>query len=272
LLQTEVVIEDPKEEPEVSLPRESRGCVEFEGVWFAYKGEDWVLRDLSFKVEPGERVALVGATGAGKTTVINLLSRFYEVNRGRIRVDGIDVRDMPQRELRRRVATVLQDVFLFSGSVFDNISLGRSELEPADIERAARAVEAHTFIEALPQGYGTRVLERGNNLSVGQRQLLSFARAVAHGAEILILDEATSSIDSETERMIQRGIHALMQGKTAIAIAHRLSTIRDVDRIHVLHRGELVESGHHEELIALGGAYNRLYSLQAEGGLATGEA
>ncbi len=271
LLQTDILIEDPKDRPEASSIPQSRGCVEFEGVWFAYKGEDWVLRDLSFKVEPGERVALVGATGAGKTTVINLLSRFYEVNRGRIRVDGIDVRDMPQRELRRRVATVLQDVFLFSGSVSDNISLGRSELEPTDIEAAARAVEAHGFIERLPQGYATEVLERGSNLSAGQRQLLSFARALAHGGQILILDEATSSIDTETERMIQRGIHALMRGKTAIAIAHRLSTIRDVDRIHVLHRGELVESGRHEELIALGGVYKRLYSLQVEGGPATGD-
>jgi ABC-type multidrug transport system fused ATPase/permease subunit len=271
LLQTDILIEDPKDRPETSSTPQSRGRVEFEGVWFAYKGEDWVLRDLSFKVEPGERVALVGATGAGKTTVINLLSRFYEVNRGRIRVDGIDVRDMPQRELRRRVATVLQDVFLFSGSVSDNISLGRSELEPTDIEAAARAVEAHGFIERLPQGYATEVLERGSNLSAGQRQLLSFARALAHGGQILILDEATSSIDTETERMIQRGIHALMRGKTAIAIAHRLSTIRDVDRIHVLHRGELVESGRHEELIALGGVYNHLYSLQVEGGPATGD-
>ena len=196
--------------------------------------------------------------------MINLLSRFYEVTRGRVLVDGVDVRNIPQGELRARVATVLQDVFLFSGSVSDNILLGREDLGSAEVERAARAVRAHEFIERLPQGYETELRERGSNLSAGQRQLLSFARALAHDAEILVLDEATSSIDSETEAMIQQGIHALMQGRTAIAIAHRLSTIRDVDRIYVLHHGELVESGSHEELLALGGSYRRLYSLQAE--------
>lgn len=264
LLQTDIPIQDPAPRSDLPALRASRGSVEFDGVWFAYKGEDWVLKDLTFKVEPGERVAFVGATGAGKTTVINLLSRFYEVSRGRILIDGVDVREMPQRELRRRVATVLQDVFLFSGSVADNISLGRSDLGPAEIERAARAVEAHGFIERLPRGYATMVRERGTNFSAGQRQLLSFARALAHGAEILILDEATSSIDSETEAMIQQGIHALMSDRTAIAIAHRLSTIRDVDRIYVLGQGSLLEAGTHEELLALGGTYRRLYSLQAE--------
>ena len=264
LLQTDIPIQDPAPRSDLPPLRASRGSVEFDGVWFAYKGEDWVLKDLTFKVEPGERVAFVGATGAGKTTVINLLSRFYEVNRGRILIDGVDVREMPQRELRRRVATVLQDVFLFSGSVADNISLGRSDLGPAEIERAARAVEAHAFIDRLPRGYATIVRERGTNFSAGQRQLLSFARALAHGAEILILDEATSSIDSETEAMIQQGIHALMSDRTAIAIAHRLSTIRDVDRIYVLGQGSLLEAGTHEELLALGGTYRRLYSLQAE--------
>ena len=264
LLHTDIAIEDPDWGAELPAPAPRLGSVEFEGVWFAYQGEDWVLRDLSFKVEPGERVAFVGATGAGKTTVINLLSRFYEVTRGRVLVDGVDVRNIPQGELRARVATVLQDVFLFSGSVSDNILLGREDLGSAEVERAARAVRAHEFIERLPQGYETELRERGSNLSAGQRQLLSFARALAHDAEILVLDEATSSIDSETEAMIQQGIHALMQGRTAIAIAHRLSTIRDVDRIYVLHHGELVESGSHEELIALGGSYRRLYSLQAE--------
>ena len=264
LLQTEVTIEDPDQGVDLPVPAPRLGSVEFEGVWFAYQGEDWVVRDLSFKVEPGERVAFVGATGAGKTTVINLLSRFYEVTRGRVLVNGVDVRLIPQGELRARVATVLQDVFLFSGSVSDNVSLGREDVGSAEVERAARAVKAHEFIERLPQGYGTELRERGSNLSAGQRQLLSFARALAHGAEILVLDEATSSIDSETEAMIQRGIHALMEGRTAIAIAHRLSTIRDVDRIYVLHKGELVESGTHEDLIALGGSYQRLYSLQAE--------
>jgi len=241
-----------------------RGCVEFEDVWFAYRDEEWILRGLSFRVEPGQRVAFVGATGAGKTTVIKLLSRFYEVTRGRILIDGVDIRDLPQRELRRRVATVLQDVFLFSGSVAENIALGRSDLDAQAIERSARAVEAHGFIERLPEGYSTLVRERGSNFSAGQRQLLSFARALAHGADILVLDEATSSIDTETEALIQRGIHSLMQGKTAIAIAHRLSTIRDVERIYVLHRGRLVESGTHAELVARDGVYSRLYRLQTE--------
>jgi ATP-binding cassette subfamily B protein len=250
------------------------GSVEFDGVWFAYTATDdetdaehpdWVLRDLSFRVEPGEKVAFVGATGAGKTTVINLLSRFYEVSRGRILVDGVDIRQIPQTELRARVATVLQDVFLFSGNVADNITLGRSDLSRDDVVRASRAVDADRFISRLPEQYETLVRERGTNFSAGQRQLLSFARALAHGADILVLDEATSSIDSETEALIQHGIHVLMEGKTAIAIAHRLSTIRDVDRIYVLHRGRLVESGDHDELLAQGGAYHRLYQLQSEG-------
>ena len=238
------------------------GTVRFENVWFAYQGEDWVLRDLSFEVGAGERVAFVGATGAGKTTIISLLSRFYEVQRGRILVGGVDIREMSQNDLRRRVATVLQDVFLFNGSVADNISLGRPDLDQEQIEQAARVVEAHPFVARLPEGYKTEVRERGTNFSAGQRQLLSFARAVAHGGEILVLDEATSSIDRETEALIQRGIHTLMEGKTALAIAHRLSTVQDVDRIYVLDQGTLVESGSHDHLIALGGRYSALFYLQ----------
>ncbi|MFP6640207.1 MAG: ABC transporter ATP-binding protein, partial [Myxococcota bacterium] len=263
LLETPVKIQDS----EVARPGQVvpglEGSVRFENVWFAYQGEDWVLRDLSFEVGSGERVAFVGATGAGKTTIINLLSRFYEVNRGRILVGGVDIRDIPQMDLRRRVANVLQDVFLFNGSVADNIALGRTDLEQPEIEHAARVVEAHSFIELLPNGYAEEIRERGTNLSAGQRQLLSFARAVAHGGEILVLDEATSSIDRETETLIQRGIHTLMQGKTALAIAHRLSTIRDVERIYVLDRGELVESGSHQDLISRGGLYHRLFLLQS---------
>ena len=239
-----------------------RGAVAFEDVWFAYNDEDWVLEDVSFHVEPGEKVAFVGATGAGKTTLIKLLTRLYEPQRGRVLLDRQDLREIPQAEARQRVATVLQDVFLFSGSIAENIRLGRDGVGAADLERAARTVEAHTFIEALPAGYQTALRERGADLSAGQRQLLSFARAVAHGSDVLVLDEATSSIDTETEALIQRGIHNLMEGKTAIVIAHRLSTIQDVDRIYVLHKGRIVEDGSHDDLMLLEGFYYRLYRLQ----------
>ena len=264
LLETPVQIKDVEgaEWPEPVPGLE--GTVRFENVWFAYQGEDWVLKDLSFEVGAGERVAFVGATGAGKTTIINLLSRLYEVQRGRILVGGVDIRSIPQADLRRRVATVLQDVFLFNGSVADNISLGRTDLDRRQIEQAARVVEAHDFIARLPEGYETEVRERGTNFSAGQRQLLSFARAVAHGGEVLILDEATSSIDRETEAAIQRGIHTLMEGRTALAIAHRLSTVQDVDRIYVLDQGTLLESGSHAQLMSLGGRYANLFDLQRD--------
>ena len=273
LLDTELGIEDPAE-PLLPADAGTRGSIAFENVWFSYQGEPgnggnpdagddaWVLRDVSFRVAPGDRVAFVGATGAGKTTIIKLLTRLYEVTRGRILVDGVDIREMEQAELRRRVATVLQDVFLFSGTVADNIALGRPDVSRETVEEASRAVEIDRFIRALPDGYETLVRERGTNFSTGQRQLLSFARALVHGADILVLDEATSSIDTETEALVQRGIHLLLEGRTAIAIAHRLSTIRDMDRIYVLHRGRLVESGRHEELLEADGIYRRLYQLQ----------
>ncbi|MBW2395136.1 MAG: ABC transporter ATP-binding protein [Deltaproteobacteria bacterium] len=273
LLDTEPAIRDPEPGWERHVAGSSapaaRGEIEFDHVWFSYSGADgegaWVLRDVSFKVAPGEKVAFVGATGAGKTTVINLLTRLYEVSRGRILLDGVDLREIPQAELRRRVGMVLQDVFLFSGSVADNLALGREDLDRNAIRTAATAVEADRFIMALPDGYETEVRERGTNFSTGQRQLLSFARALAHGADVLVLDEATSSIDTETEAMVQRGIHVLMEGKTSLVIAHRLSTIEDVDRIYVLDRGELAESGSHAELLEIDGLYANLRRLQVAG-------
>jgi ATP-binding cassette subfamily B protein len=266
LLDTEPAVRDAEPAPGAAplTARTQPGEVVFDHVWFAYQGDDWVLRDLSLRVAPGERVALVGATGAGKTSVIKLLTRLYEPNRGRVLLDGVDLREIPQRELRRRIATVLQDVFLFSGTVASNIALGRPDLDRAAVERAARVVEADRFIERLPRGFDTELRERGSDLSAGQRQLLSFARAVAHGGDLLVLDEATSSVDAETELLVQRGLHALLEQRTAIVIAHRLSTIQDVDTIHVLHRGRLVESGSHAELLGRRGAYWRLYRLQFE--------
>ena len=263
-------------DPERRIP--GRGTVEFQNVWFSYEalappeapappeadGQRWVLRDVSFRVAAGEKVAFVGATGAGKTTIISLLTRLYEVTRGRILIDGVDIREMGQQDVRRRVATVLQDVFLFSGTVADNVSLGRGDVARSAVVEAARAVEMDRFIGGLRDGYDTIVRERGTNFSAGQRQLLSFARALVHGADILVLDEATSSIDTETEALVQQGIQVLLRGRTAIAIAHRLSTIRDLDRIYVLHRGRLIEQGPHEELLQAGGVYHRLYHLQNE--------
>ena len=244
----------------VRLP-EVRGRVAFEGVSFAYHDGEWVLRDIDFTVEPGKSVALVGATGAGKTSVISLLTRFYDVQRGRVTLDSVDVRDLDPAQLRSSLALVLQDAHLFSGTVASNLSLG-SPIPDERLKRAAQAVHAHRFIEAMPEGYRTAVRERGATLSVGQKQLLSFARALAHDPRVLILDEATSSVDTETEALIQDALKVLLTGRTAIVIAHRLSTIQNVDQILVLHKGRIRERGTHQELLLLRGLYWRLYQLQ----------
>jgi ATP-binding cassette, subfamily B, multidrug efflux pump len=238
------------------------GRIEFERVWFAYKNEEWVLKDVSFVVEPGQSVALVGHTGSGKTTITNLLMRFYDVQRGRVLLDGVDVREWDLQSLRENFAVVLQDVFLFSGTIAGNIRLGRAEMPEERIEWAAREVRAEPFIMRLPEGYKAEVRERGAGLSVGQKQLISFARALAFDPALLILDEATSSIDTETEQLIQQAIERVLRDRTSILVAHRLSTIQRADRIIVMHHGELREQGTHQELLALRGLYWRLYKLQ----------
>ena len=253
------------EEP-VELDR-IRGAIEFKNVWFAYEdkenGEpDWILKDISFKVEPGETAALVGATGAGKTTIMNVLLRFYEIQRGEILVDGVDIRRLRLQDLRRHIGMILQDVFLFSGSVERNLTLDDPSITEEEIRRATELVHADRFIERLPNGYQQDVKERGSSLSQGQRQLLSFVRALIYDPEVMVLDEATSSVDTETEELIQEALETLMEGRTTLAIAHRLSTIRDADQILVLHKGELRERGTHQELLAMDGLYRKLYELQ----------
>lgn len=240
----------------------ARGRIEFQNVWFAYKDEDWILKDVSFVVEPGHTVALVGHTGSGKTTITNLLMRFYDVQRGSILLDGVDVREWELKSLRENFAVVLQDVFLFSGSVAGNIRLGREGIEDERVRWAAREVHADGFIERLPEKYDSEVRERGAGLSVGQKQLISFARALAFDPALLILDEATSSIDTETEQLIQQAIERVLRDRTSIVVAHRLSTVQRADQILVLHHGELREHGTHQQLLARRGFYWRLYKLQ----------
>ncbi len=244
------------------------GLIEFEGVHFSYnpaevkRDEDYILKDIHLRVEPGRSVALVGATGSGKSTMINLLSRFYEPQRGVIRLDGKDLAAVAQKELRANMAVVLQDVFLFSGNILDNIRLGRTDIDEPSVVAACRQIGAHQFIERLPDRYHEPVQERGSTLSVGQRQLISLARAFVFNPRILILDEATSSIDTETELLIQEATRQLMKNRTSIIIAHRLSTIRDVDEIIVMHHGRIRERGSHEKLLSEGGLYFKLYELQ----------
>lgn len=249
-----------------------RGAITFDNVWFAYGTRsqqaeeqpdwDWVLRGVSFRIQPGEKIALVGATGAGKTSVISLVSRFYDVQQGSVRIDDLDVRDYRQRDLRRAVGIVLQDPFLFSGTIEDNLRLGDTSLPFSRLEEVSQFVGAHDFILAQPQGYQTMLHERGGGLSTGQKQLLALTRAILHNPDILlILDEATANVDSETEAKIQQALSRVMEGRTSIVIAHRLSTIRNVDRILVFRKGKLVEEGNHEQLLAYGGYYARLYAL-----------
>lgn len=266
LLDTKPEVVDP---PDPVRLEPFRGEVQFKNVWFAYnQGSDggepeWVLRDLSFRIRPGESVALVGATGAGKTSITALINRFYDVQRGQVLVDGVEVRRLAQRELRKHIGMVLQDVFLFTGTIESNLRLGNESLPMEAIVRAAKHVNAHRFIMKLPRGYQTEVKERGATLSTGQKQLLAFARALAANPEILlVMDEATSSVDTETELLIQDALQKLMRDRTSIIIAHRLSTIKNVDRILVMHKGKLVEEGTHEDLLARSGYYHRLYRLQ----------
>jgi ATP-binding cassette subfamily B protein len=282
LLDEPVVISSPAHP--VTLGASAKGHIVFDHVWFAYNSSsegsrrladghdgdaeafEWVLKDISLEIRPGERVAIVGATGSGKTTLINLLLRFYDVQRGRITIDGVDIRELALDELRGLFSLVLQDVHLFSGTVSENIRLGDVTIEDHRVSQAAQAVHADHFIGRLPQGYASAVVERGATLSVGQKQLLSFARALAFDPRVLILDEATSSVDTDTELLIRDALRVLMAGRTTIAVAHRLSTIQDMDKILVFHKGRLRESGAHQELLAARGIYFKLFELQYKGG------
>ncbi len=261
LLDTPVEIESPKQ---ARVPKPFRGEIVFDNVWFHYKAGDPVLKGVSFRIEPGEKVAMVGATGSGKTTTIKLLNRFYDIQRGSIKVSGVDVRDWDLRALRRHIGVVLQDVFLFSGDVRANLALGDPSISLERIKEAARLANADHFINQLSGGLEGQVRERGSNFSAGQRQLLALARVLVYQPEILVMDEATSSVDTETEGLIQDALEKVMRNRTCLLIAHRLSTIRNADRIIVLHHGEVREVGSHAELIAKRGIYHRLYQLQYE--------
>lgn len=236
--------------------------IDFKKVWFAYNDHDWVLQDVSFKVDPGQTVAIVGSTGAGKSTIINLLTRFYEINRGKISLNGVDISELELPALRKNIGLVLQDVFLFSGSIFDNISLNNPDVTLEQAQQAAKIVGADKFIQNLPGKYDYNVQERGATLSAGQRQLIAFARVLVYDPRILILDEATSNVDTESEEMIQTAIDKVMHGRTAIIVAHRLSTIQKADLILVMEKGKVIESGNHQQLLEVGGIYRKLYDLQ----------
>lgn len=259
LLDEKPAIKDPLNPKSLT---DVNGKIEFENVWFAYNEDNYVLKDVSFKIEAGEKVAFVGATGAGKTTLINLLTKFYELNKGKITIDGININEITQSELRKYIGVVLQDVFLFSGDIKSNITLNNGKIKETAINNAVDNTGLRNFIESLPDKLEHKVNERGSSLSVGQKQLISFARALAYDPKILILDEATSSVDTNTEILIQNAIQKLIEGRTSIIIAHRLSTIQTCDKIIVLHKGEIKEVGTHQELLEKGGLYYKLYQLQ----------
>lgn len=248
--------ENPKPMPAV------KGRIEFEHVWFSYDGEEWVLRDVSFVIEPGQTAAFVGATGAGKSSILNLIGRYYDIQKGRITLDGVDIRELDLKDLRRAIGQVQQDVFLFTGDIQGNIRLREDEISDGKVHDAAKFVGADSFIDRLEQGYETAVTERGSTLSAGQRQLLSFARTLAFDPDVLVMDEATANIDTETEGLIQEAMAKMMQGRTTIVVAHRLSTIQHADQIMVMHHGQLREQGTHQELLAQNGIYKKLYDLQ----------
>jgi ATP-binding cassette subfamily B protein len=243
-------------------PDHITGKVKFENVWFAYNDEQYVLKNINLDIKEGETIALVGATGAGKSSIINLLSRFYEINKGAIKVDGVDIREYDLGNLRRNIGVVLQDVFLFSDTILANITLGNPNVTEDMVWHAADLVGARKFIERLPGQLSYNVMERGATLSVGQRQLISFIRAMVYDPKVLVLDEATSSVDSETEAMIQQAIEKMMRGRTSIVIAHRLSTIQKANKIMVLDHGEIKETGSHDQLLELDGYYTQLYKMQ----------
>lgn len=259
LLDNQTIIKNPDHPVQLE---NVKGSIEFKNVWFAYNGDEYVLKDISFNINPGETVAIVGHTGAGKTSIINTFTRFYDINKGKILLDGIEIEKLDKKELRKYISMVLQDVFLFSGTIKSNINLYDDNISDEQVIEAARIVGADKFIETLPDKYNEEVKERGATLSVGQKQLISFARALAYNPKILILDEATSSVDTETEHLIKNAIEKLLVGRTAIVIAHRLSTIQNADKIIVLHKGEIRETGNHQQLLAKKGIYYKLYQLQ----------
>ena len=258
------------EEPAIVNPEHPKyvenikGRIVFDHVWFAYQDEDWILKDVSFVIEPGQSVAFVGATGAGKSSILNLIGRYYDIQRGSITIDGVDIKEMDTDELRGAIGQVQQDVFIFTGDIQSNIRLKNDSITDEEIRSAAKYVNADTFIEQLEKTYEEQVTERGTTLSAGQRQLLSFARTLAYDPAILVMDEATANIDTETELLIQEALERLMKGRTTIMVAHRLSTIQHADNIIVMHKGEICERGTHQELLAQNGIYKKLYEIQLQ--------